>query len=79
MPKSYKKKLLGEWPYKEKHEEVESPEEQDSESALGHEVASGSDEVGDVEEIAESMGIYDETKNPKEVSIADEIEKNNEG
>ncbi|MDD2823163.1 MAG: hypothetical protein PHQ59_03700 [Candidatus Daviesbacteria bacterium] len=70
-----------------KHLDVESPEEQDAESALGSEVKSGSEDVNDVDKIAESMGMYEEDlespdagpENPAEVDVAKEIEKHNEG
>lgn len=68
---------------KDLNEKIQGLEETDSETVLGHQPASGSDEVTDIDEIAKSMGIYDEETNEPEnlteVSIADEIEKNREG
>lgn len=91
MPKSFKKKLLGAWPDDKKHQATKPLEEKDSETVFGSEPVAGTDEAGDVDKIAESMGIYDkeEEKNPEnpddenedeveEVSIADQIKRNNQ-
>lgn len=80
----YEDKPLGSWPDEEKHDVAESVEEKDSETVMGHATESGSDEVADIEEIAKSVGLYDDKdpnkpeegpENPDEVSIADQIEK----
>lgn len=64
----------------QKHLDVESDELKDAESSLGSEVASGSDEVDNVDDIDASMGIYgNDEENPTEVNIAEEIERHNEG
>lgn len=86
----FKDRPLGAYPDSKKHEVVESPQEKGEQSAVGSMPKSGSDEVADVEKIAESMGIYEGTnpksteeqdgpENPAEVNIAEEIKKNNEG
>lgn len=70
-----------------KHLDAESVEETDAESALGHEVASGADNVSDVDAIDESLGIYEDNsdspdagpENPAEVDIAREIAMHDEG
>ena len=54
-----KVKPLGKLPDQQKHDQTQPLEEKDSETALGHEPASGSDQIADVDQIAESMGIYD--------------------
>lgn len=70
-----------------KHADAQPLEEADAETNLGSEVASGSDDVSDVDQTTESMGLYEDEsdspdsgpENPAEVDIAKEIEKNNEG
>lgn len=65
----------------QKHKDTETVEVSDAESALGSEVASGSDDVDEVDDITKSMGIYEDSDSdsPEEVDIAREIEKNDEG
>lgn len=86
MPKSYKKKPLGNWPDTIKHDQTQPFEEVDSETIMGPEPESGSDEVADIDNIAESVGLYTQTKpgpdkpntgpeNPHEVNIAEEVDK----
>lgn len=66
-----------------KHLDAESVEEQDAESALGSEVASGAEGVNSVDDIDASMGIYTSSstkgaEDTDQVSIADEFAKHNE-
>ncbi|RJQ26340.1 hypothetical protein C4577_03730 [Candidatus Parcubacteria bacterium] len=74
-----------------KHEQTKGSQEEGEESASGHMPVAGTDEMGDVDKIAEQMGIYDveeegdldkkdDTEDPvEEVDINKQLRRNNEG